>query len=127
MAKDKQQQEDLTKRSAEAVFEDHLKLAIERDMEAELSRNNAEEIVLLTNFGVFHGHQGVREAAELLEKELPNGTFNYKVKLCHDNICYLHWTGDSEEASIEDGADSYLIENGRIKIQTIYYTVKKKQ
>lgn len=72
MAKDKQQQEDLTKRSAEEVFEEHLKLAIERDMEAELSRNNAEDIVLLTNFGVFHGHQGVREAAELLEKELPS-------------------------------------------------------
>ncbi len=120
-------EQDLFKRSARAVFEEHLKLAREGNMEEELIRNNAEDIVLLTNYGRFHGHQGVKEAAKLLEEQLPNGTYNYKLKLCHENICFLHWTGDSEESYILDGADSFLIEDGKIKVQTIFYTVHKKK
>lgn len=128
MGKDKKQKlRNLSKRSAEEVFEDHLHLAKNGDIETELAKNNSKDIVLLTNFGVFHGHKGVRKAAKILEKEIPNGTFNYKTKLCHNNICYLHWTADSEGTYIEDGADSYLIEDGVIKIQTIYYTVRKKK
>ena len=120
--------EELSKRSAEKVFEDHLQLAATWDnLEVDLARNTAKDIVLLTNFGVFHGHDGVREAAKLLEEELPNGTFEYKTKLCRGKICFLHWTGESQEANVDDGADSYFIEDGVIKVQTIYYTVKRKK
>jgi hypothetical protein len=62
----------------------------------------------------------------LLDKQLPNGTYDYKLKLCHENICFLHWAGDSEESFILDGADSFLIEKGKIQIQTIYYTFHRK-
>jgi len=119
-------EEDLSKRSAEEVLDDHLGLAAKWILEEDMIRNSAEDIVLLTNFGVFHGHDGIREAVKILEMELPNGTFEYKVKLCEGNMGFLHWTGDSEESHIDDGADSYLIENGKIIMQTIYYTVKKK-
>ncbi len=119
-------QDNLSERTAREVFEDHLQLAQEGKLEMELERNNAEDIVLLTNYGTFHGREGVKEAAALLDKQLPNGTYDYKLKLCHGNMCFLHWTGDSDESYILDGADSYLIENGKIKIQTIFYTVKKK-
>jgi len=116
----------LSERSAQEVFEDHLKLAREKKLEEDLERNNAQDVVLLTNYGTFHGHKGVREAAELLSNQLPNGSYDYKLKLCHENICFLQWAGDSEESSIANGADSFLIEDGKIKIQTIFYTVEKK-
>jgi len=121
-----QEKENLSKRNPKEVFKDHLHLCTKWDLEGDLAKNTAKDIVILTNFGVFHGHNGVRKVAKLLEKELPKGTFEYKTKLCHGNMCFLHWTGDSETTYIDDGADSYLIENGVIKVQTIYYTVKKK-
>lgn len=115
---------EISNRSADEVFEDHLKLAQEGKLEEDIKRNNAEDIVLLTNYGTFYGHEGVRRAAKLLDKQLPHGKYEYKLKLCHKNICFLHWRGVSEESYIPDGADSFLIENGKIKTQTIYYTVK---
>ena len=122
----KEKEEYLSKRSADEVFEEHLKLAQEGKIDEELKRNNAEDIVLLTNYGTFQGHEGVKKAAKLLEEQLPNGTYDYKLKLCHGKMCFLHWTGDSEESYILDGADSYLIEDGKIKVQTIFYTIQKK-
>lgn len=118
--------ENLASRSSQEVFEDHLQLASDGELEKDIERNVAEDIVLLTNYGTFRGHAGVRDAAELLAKQLPSGNYDYKIKLCHDRMCFLHWTGDSDESSIPDGADSYLIENGKIKAQTIFYTVKGK-
>ncbi len=114
-------------RSPREVFEEHLRLAQEGKVEEDIKRNIAEDIVLLTNYGTFHGHKGVREAAKLLEKQLPGGTYSYKLKLCHGKMCFLQWTGDSEESYIPDGADSYLIEEGKIKVQTIFYTVHNKK
>lgn len=118
---------ELSKRSSLEVFKEHLKLAQEGKLEEDLKRNTAEEIVLLTNYGIFQGHEGVKEAALLLKEQLPNGTYDYRLEMCHGKMCFLHWTGDSEESYILDGADSYLIENGKIKVQTIFYTVHKKQ
>jgi len=116
----------LSERSASEVFENHLKLAQEGKLKEDLKNNYAEDIVLLTNYGTFHGHEGTKEAAELLNKQLPNGTYDYKLKLSHKKICFLHWAGDSKESYIVDGADSFLIEKGKIKIQTIFYTFHMK-
>ena len=116
----------LSQRSAHEVFEDHLILAQEGKLEEDIKRNNAIDIVLLTNYGTFYGHEGVREAAKLLNRQLPGGRYNYELKLCHEEVCFLHWTGDSHESHIADGADSFLIKDGKIKIQTIFYTVQEK-
>jgi hypothetical protein len=37
---------------------------------------------------------------------------------------FLEWTGEAGNgARVEDGADSYLIRDGRIRAMTIHYTV----
>lgn len=118
-------EKDLEKRSSREVFEDHLELAQKGDLEQDLERNYAPDSVLLTNYGVFHGREGMKEAAELLKSQLPSGNYNYKLKLCHDEICFLQWTGKSGISVIPDGADSYHIKDGKIRVQTIYYSVEK--
>jgi hypothetical protein len=42
-------------------------------------------------------------------------------------VCFLEWTARSDEAKIEDGADSFCIRDGRIVAQTIHYTVQPLQ
>jgi hypothetical protein len=39
-------------------------------------------------------------------------------------MAFLEWTVDDGPFRIRDGADSYLIQDGRIRMQTIHYTVE---
>lgn len=117
---------DLSRRSTEEVFEDHLSMADEGRLEDDIARNCAEDIVLLTNDGVFRGHDGVREAAALLERELPDGTYEYVHKIVHGEMAFLVWTGDSSTRVVRHGADSFLIRNGKIRVMTIYFLAEDK-
>ena len=37
---------------------------------------------------------------------------------------FLEWAGYSAVAQVDDGADSYLIRDGRIVVQIIHYALK---
>jgi hypothetical protein len=114
----------MRQRSTVEVFEDHLALAQEGELEADLIRNVASDIVLLTSYGIFRGYEGVRRAAALLEEQIGRTTYIYRNRLIHGDHAFLEWSAHSELASIEDGADSYLIRDGRIQSMTIHYTVR---
>jgi hypothetical protein len=114
----------LAARSTREVYEDHLRLANDNDLEADLARNVAEDVVMLTGRGVFRGHDGVRELARQLMSEIPSGRWTYVTQLFEGPMAFLEWTVDEGPFRIRDGADSYLIEGGRIRMQTIHYTVE---
>lgn len=38
-------------------------------------------------------------------------------------VGFLEWTAEADGGRVDDGADSYVIRNGRIVAQTIHYTV----
>ena len=114
---------DPTRRPPAEVFDDHLRLASEGDLEGDLARNVAHDIVLLTPRGVFHGHPGVRELARQLTDEIPNGEWRYGTRLVEGRIAFLEWTVETGPFRVPDGADSFVIEDGKIRAQTIHYTV----
>lgn len=115
---------DLAARSTREVYEDHLRLADEGDLEGDLARNVAEDVVVLTGRGVFRGHAGVRELARQLMTEIPSGRWTYVTRLFEGPMAFLEWTVDEGPFRIRDGADSYLVEGGKIRMQTIHYTVE---
>ena len=111
-------------RSAREVLDDHLELAQQKDFETDVDRNVAEEIVLLTSYGVYRGIDGVKEKARLLDEQLPGARWTYKTVMTDGELGFLEWTAEAENgARVEDGADSYLIRDGRIRAMTIHYTV----
>jgi hypothetical protein len=117
--------QDLAARTTREVFEDHLRLAAVPDgFEADLQRNVAEDVVVLTGRGVFRGISGVRELARQLMAEIPSGRWTYVTQLFEGPMAFLEWTVDEGPFRIRDGADSYLIQDGRIRVQTIHYTVE---
>ena len=116
--------EDLRRRSAEEVFEDHLRLAGEHRFEADIARNVAPDIVILERRGIFRGREGARELARLLEQELPDAPYTYTNRLVEGRVAFLEWTAEAETARVRDGADSFVIERGWIVAQTIHYTVE---
>jgi hypothetical protein len=119
--------DDLAARSTREVYEDHLRLAQVNDVEADLARNVATDFVALTGRGVFRGHSGVRELARQLMAEIPSGRWTYTTELFDGPMAFLEWTVDEGPYRIRDGADSFLIEGGKIRMQTIHYTVEDDQ
>ena len=128
--------EDLSTRTAQEVLDDHLNLAenwggdggFERMLEVDLERNYSKEIVILINRGTFRGYEGVRQLAQMLGEELPeHRSFEYIYKAAEGRMAFLEWAyEDASGVRVGDGADSYLIEDGKIVAQTIHYTVEQK-
>ena len=127
--------EDLSSRTAKEVLDDHLGLAehwggevgFERGLDEDLRRNTSEDVVVLINRGTFHGHEGIRQLARMLGEELTeHHSFEYTYRAVEGRMAFLEWAYEDEDVRVRDGADSYLIENGKIVAQTIYYTVEQK-
>lgn len=114
-------------RSSQEVLDDHLRESQDGSIEDDLARNYSQDLVVLTGRGVYRGHDGLRQLAELLRNELPQSTFEYRTRLVAGEMAFLEWSGRSAQAEVDDGADSYLIRDGRIVAQTIHYTVKQVQ
>jgi hypothetical protein len=115
---------DLPPRSTRAVIDDHLALAAAGEWRQDLDRNVADDIVVLTGFGVFEGLDQVRLLAELLEHQIPDGRFEYTTVLVHGDVAFLEWTAHGPTARVRDGVDSFVVRNGKIAVQTIHYTVE---
>jgi len=127
--------EDLSKRSAQEVLDDHLNLTErfgaeenwQRIVEEDIRRNVSEDIVILINRGTFRGHEGVRQLAQMLGEELPeHRAFDYTYRAVEGRVAFLEWAYEDDNVRVKDGADSYLIEDGKIVAQTIHYTVEQK-
>jgi hypothetical protein len=112
-------------RTSEEVINSHLLLRLQGKFEEDIKLNYSEGCIFLTGFGEFTGHEGMRQLVKKLESDIPNVKFDYKKTLIRDKIAFLEWTGRSDTCFIEDGADSYLVENGKITAQTIHYTVRE--
>lgn len=111
-------------RTTEEVFLDHLALAQKRDVETDIGRNFAPDCVLMTSYGTFRGHDGVRAAARLLDEQIGRTRYDYHRREWHGELAFLEWSATSDTAAISDGADSFWITSGRIQAMTIHYTVQ---
>ena len=118
--------DDLRRRSAAEVFEDHLHLAGEHRFEEDIERNASPDIVILERRGIFRGREGARKLASLLEQELPRAPYVYTNRLIDGCVAFLEWTAEAAHSRVRDGADSFVIEDGWIVAQTIHYTVEER-
>lgn len=118
--------DDLRRRSATEVFEDHLRLAGEHHFEEDIERNVSPDVFILDRRGIFRGREGARHLARTLERELPKAPYCYTNRLIEGRVAFLEWTSEAEHTRVRDGADSFVIENGWIVAQTIHYTVEAK-
>lgn len=109
-------------RSTHEVFEDHLSNRRRKETETDLQRNYAPDVVVLSSYGVFIGHQDVRESVRILHEQLPDARYRYQTTLDSGEMAFLEWSTDSDQAQVRDGADSFYIRDGRIQVQTIHYT-----
>lgn len=112
-------------RSAEEVFDSHLRLRETNDFETDLKTNYAPDVVMLTCTGVFRGYEGLRACAAELKNCFPDGKYDYVRRIVHGEVAFLVWTGRSPVGEVKDGADTFVIRDGLIVVQTIHYTVDR--
>jgi hypothetical protein len=114
----------LRARPSEDVLADHLRLRRSGDLEADLRRNYHPQVVILTAREVFRGHDGLRASAHRLWKALGEGSsYRYTYALADDRMALLEWSGSNDRLRVRSGVDSFLIEDGWIRVQTIHYRV----
>lgn len=111
-------------RSARDVIEDHLERSRSGSVDEDLARNYAPAVTCFIRDGIHRGHDGLRQLAQRLAEELPDATFEYTTVLVDGDVGFLEWTATSEQAEVRDGADSYVVQDGRIVAQTIHYTIE---
>lgn len=117
---------DGTGRTARQVLESHLTYRQAGDLEGDLATNYASDVILLSAEGVNHGHDGVRRLADILCSYLPEGAYRYEQILVEGQIGMLAWIGRAGRIEVHDGADSYVVRDGRIVAQTIHYSSWKR-
>ncbi|NHT16672.1 nuclear transport factor 2 family protein [Cellulomonas sp. IC4_254] len=113
-------------RSTREVLESHLAYRSAGDLEADLARNYADDVVLLSwGEGVRHGKDGVRRLAGILGCYVEAGTYTYDRLVVDDAYGMLHWRAQDGRTHVRAGADSYVVRDGVIVAQTIAYAVDR--
>ena len=112
---------ELSRRTAQEVFDDHLRQAESGSVEEDLARNYDPRVAVLTSEGVFRGCDGLRALAARLRRELPGARFTYSMRRVEGEIALLEWSAEADGACARDGVDTFLIRGGRILVQTIHY------
>lgn len=107
-------------RTTTEVMHSHLMLRLKGDPDADIEENYHSDVVVLSRSGEFHGHEGVRMAADELSRLVDATTFAYNQTVVSGPYAFLEWTADGEQ-TVHDGADSFVIEEGLIVMQSIHY------
>jgi hypothetical protein len=118
-------EEDQMVRPADEVLEDHVRLRSQGDLETDLERNYADDVVVLCELGALKGRAAIRKSARQLGLQLPDAEFQFPTKLVEGEHAFLVWKARSERFEVEDGADSFVTRDGRIVAQTIFYRLSK--
>lgn len=111
-------------RSTRQVLEDHLRRRQKNDLEGDIAANYAPDVVMLTATGKRCGHDAVRAFSAMLRDHVPPD-FEFPVVLVEGPYAFIEWRAREPGRSVEDGADSFVIENGRIVLQTVHYTLQE--
>ena len=112
-------------RSVRDVFEDHLRLRACGDLETDLERNYSNDVILLCETGPLIGRDALRWSARRLGLQLPGAEFEFPSKQVQGEYALLIWTAQSAKFEVDYGADSFVIRDGRIVAQTIFYRLSR--
>ena len=115
---------DSTRRSTREVLEDHLRCRMDGDVEGDIDRNYSPDVVMLTSKRAHEGHDAVREFHAILREHVPDD-YEIPLKLVKGPYAFIEWRAREPGRSVEDGADSFVVEDGKIVFQSIHYTLQE--
>ena len=119
--------ETLSQTKTQEIVNHHLSAFYDADVD-EIMKDFTEDSEMLTPEGVLKGLNVIRSFYEEVFKMLPKGsTLEMKQMFVRDNLAYVAWNCESAFVTIPVGADSYIMENDKIKYQTLCAHIIPKQ
>ena len=58
--------------------------------------------------------------------DVPGATWQLPTQLYEDDILLLEWKAESANTKVEDGIDTFVFQDGMIRVQTVRYTLISK-
>lgn len=117
-------QTEISKRTPEAIFTHHAQALGAEDLDATLM-DYAPTATLISPSGVLRGKDPIRQFFTDLLQALPKAQWRI-TPIYADNVLFLEWTAASARASVSDGVETFLFENGLITLQTVRNTIVPK-
>ena len=105
--------------TTQRVLDHHLQAFGNLDLEAILA-DYTDASVLLTANGPIQGMDQLRGVFEMFFTEFgkPGATFEMKQQLINGDVAYIVWTAETADNVYELATDTFVIEDGKIRVQT---------
>ncbi|WP_374971312.1 nuclear transport factor 2 family protein [Terrabacter sp. BE26] len=110
-------------RTPEEVFAHHGQVLGAGDLDGILE-DYSEDSLFIVQGKVLRGLDGAREVFTQLLSDVPNADWNLATTFA-DDVLYLEWAARSAGSRVEDGIDTFVFADGRIRVQTIVYHVQR--
>jgi limonene-1,2-epoxide hydrolase len=106
--------------TTEEVFDHHFQALLKNDLK-EVMKDYTDESEIWTSEGVTRGLEDIAAFFSYVFTVLPKeGTqMGVKQKIVKGNRSFIVWNADSPVISIPTGADTFIIEDGKIILQTV--------
>jgi ketosteroid isomerase-like protein len=113
---------EMAARTSEEVFAHHAQALGAADLD-EIVADYADDAAFITPAGVKRGKDGVREGFARLLDDLPEAQWSLPTQIYEADVLFLEWTADARTNRVEDGIDTFVFEDGLIRVQTVRYTL----
>jgi hypothetical protein len=109
-------------RTPEEVFAHHGQALGAEDLE-EILADYSDDAVLVVNKQVYRGKDGARQVFTQLLSDVPQAQWSLDTVYA-DDVLYLEWKATGGGRLISDGVDTFVFADGKIRVQTVVYTVQ---
>jgi len=111
-------------RTPEEVFAHHGQVLGAGDIEGIVS-DYSDDAIFISPDGVLKGKEGIRQAFVKLVGDVPDAEWQLQTVFV-DDILFLEWAAESAHTRVEDGIDTFVFRDGLIRVQTVRYTLQRK-
>jgi hypothetical protein len=110
-------------RTAEEIFAHHGQSLGAENLD-DIIADYADDAILVVQGDVYRGKDGARAVFTQLLSDVPHASWDLDTVFVDDTL-YLEWKAQSDTGRhVDDGVDTFVFDNGKIRIQTIKYTVR---
>jgi uncharacterized protein (TIGR02246 family) len=110
-------------RTPQEVFQHHVQALGAADQDG-IVADYTDDAVFITPAGVQRGKDGIRAAFTQLLADVPDAAWELKTVIYEYDALFLEWAATSAATKVEDGIDTFLFQDGLIRVQTVRYTVQ---
>jgi ketosteroid isomerase-like protein len=111
----------MPERTPEEVFAHHGQALGGEDLEA-IVADYSEDAILVVQKQVYRGRDGARQVFTQLLSDVPQAEWELDTVFVND-VLYLEWKATGGGRQVEDGIDTFIFQDGMIRVQTVVYTV----